>query len=498
MKLIYKILLLAFTTPFSNILSGCANNSNVNITQEIAETDESLEGTYKVSPKDHGGALVNPCMGWTMHFYSNLLINYGSKLEAEDTLDDFPGLSTVYLRIPWSFVEPEEGKFNWEVLDTPAQRWIQQGKKVAFRITATENWMKQGTPQWVFDAGAKYYQVNNFLEPEYDDPIFLEKVEHFVQKMAERYDNNPNVAFVDIGHFGMWGEGHTVNTTPIHGHSWGIETQKKYIDIYCKHFKHTQVCLSDDFAGDSTPGEHFPIMDYAFSKGVTMRDDSILVQPKPNQWFHSEMAQLFWPTMPVILEHEHYESAVQKNSWNKELFLQSVEDYHASYMSIHTWPRLLLEENRDVIDRINRRLGYRIQISSAEWPKKIKKNESFTIQTIWRNAGVAPCYPGGYPCFTIKNDKGGIVSVLVDTDFNVKTLTVAEPDKAPEISLSSDFTVAKAFEDPNGPFFRTCKPGKYDLYISIGTLDGTPTLELPYKDSDSHKRYKLGSITITE
>lgn len=64
----------------------------------------------------------------------------------------------MYLRIPWSFVEPEEGKFNWEILDTPAQRWIQSGKKVAFRITSTENWTRQGTPQWVL------MQVQNIMK----------------------------------------------------------------------------------------------------------------------------------------------------------------------------------------------------------------------------------------------------------------------------------------------------------------------------------------------
>jgi len=30
-------------------------------------------------------------MGWTMHFYSNIITNYGSKLKPSDTLDDFPG-----------------------------------------------------------------------------------------------------------------------------------------------------------------------------------------------------------------------------------------------------------------------------------------------------------------------------------------------------------------------------------------------------------------------
>ncbi|MBO7391012.1 MAG: twin-arginine translocation signal domain-containing protein, partial [Verrucomicrobia bacterium] len=102
-------------------LNGAAAEENANVVFE---------------PKDHGRALVNPAMGWTMHYYSNIISNYGSKLEPSDTLDDFPGLSTVYLRVPWSFIELEEGRFNWELLDTPAQRWIQKGKKVAFRITA--------------------------------------------------------------------------------------------------------------------------------------------------------------------------------------------------------------------------------------------------------------------------------------------------------------------------------------------------------------------------
>lgn len=243
---------------------------------------------------DHGRALCNPNMGWTMHFYSNQLENYGSKLAPSDTLDDFPGLGGAYLRIPWAFVEPEEGHFIWETLDTPAQRWIDKGMQVSFRISALESWMYKATPQWVFDAGAKGYDAAGWAyEPDYDDPVFLEKVENFVRAMAERYNGNPNVAFVDIGHMGMWGEGHSVATTPKHGHSWSIETQKKMIDLYCRHFTKTQLAVSDDYAGPFLRGKRFPIMDYAFSKGVTMRDDSILVSKAPEQWYHDEMAQLF-------------------------------------------------------------------------------------------------------------------------------------------------------------------------------------------------------------
>jgi hypothetical protein len=171
-----------------------------------------------VQPVDHGKALVNPQMGWTMHFYSNMITNYGSKLEPSDTIDDFPGLSVVYLRVPWSFLEPEENKYNWSLLDTPAMRWIDKGKQVALRITSSESWMRWATPKWVHDGGAKGHNFTvrkgldkngPFWEPDYDDPVFLKKLENFVRVLAKRYDGNTNIAFIDIGSFGVWGEGHT-------------------------------------------------------------------------------------------------------------------------------------------------------------------------------------------------------------------------------------------------------------------------------------------------
>ena len=414
-----------------------------------------------VYPEDNGKALVNPGMGWMLYYYSNVLDNYGSKLAPEDIVDDFPGMGAVFLRLPWAFLEPEKGKFNWDIIDTPAQRWIQSGRQVAFCISGTENWTRQGTPQWVFDEGAKYYEVNGFLEADYDDPVYLKEVEHLVKAMAERYDGDPAVSFFAIGLYGMWGEGHTVLTTPVHGKSWGFETQKKYIDIYTKHFKKTQLCISDDFPGHDDRRARFAITDYARKKGVTIKDDSILVQPYPNSWFHDGMAQLFWPAVPVILEHEHFGPSLERGAWDKELLLKAVEDYHASFLSIHWWPREELQANRDIIDRINRRLGYRINFKEVSWPETIRKNEPFHIVSKLKNEGVAPCYGGGYPCFTIKNKKGGIVAVLVDTGFNVKDLAVAAPGEGFPVVRDVEFTVAKADTNPFGTFARVCPTGKF-------------------------------------
>ncbi len=439
-----------------------------------------------VRPADTREALVNPQMGWKLNYYSNILTNYGSKLAPSDTLDDFPGLSCIYLRLPWAYIEPEEGRFDWSVVDAPAQRWIDKGLEVAFRFSVSESWMRYATPKWVEDAGAKGHNFTvgkgvdengPFWEPDYADPIFLEKHDTFLAAAAERYDGNPNVAFIDVGSFGVWGEGHTFASTRL---QYPAEVVKRHIDLYAKNFKKTLLAANDDFAfqGDDT-------IQYALEKGMTLRDDSILVQPPPKSYFHAEMAQAFWPKLPVILEHEHYQGSIGRGAWHRDIFMRAIEEYHASYMCIHWFPREFLEKERDLIDKVNMRLGYRLQLREASWPAKVSRGGRVNFTSTWANAGVAPCYPGGFVAFTLKDAQGGIVAVFVNEAFDVRGLDVGPPNEAPTqtVELSHGFA-------PNMP------AGSFDVYVSVGARDGTPKIALPLPDGDGARRYKLGRIEV--
>ncbi len=443
-----------------------------------------------VRPADTGAALENPGMGWVLHFYDNNVGNYGSRLAPSDTVDDFPGLTVVYLRLPWSLVEPEEGRFNWSVVDTPAQRWIARGKQVAFRFTCCESFMRYATPEWVAKAGAKGHSFKPrqgvtedgpFWEPDYDDPVFLEKLDHFLAAAAARYDGRPEVAFVDVGSFGVWGEGHTHSSSKL---PFSGATIRRHIDLHCSHFKHTLLAANDDLANQGRGRE---VLDYARDHGLTLRDDSILVRGGKYAYFSAALAQPFWPATPVILESEHFGGSRDRGYWKDgSLYLQAVEDYHASYASIHWWPREFLNENRELIARMNRRLGYRLQLAEASWPKQMTVESRFRFTARWRNAGVAPCHGGGWPALTFKDAKSGIVGVFVDETFDVRTLSVGEPDKAEARTQEADFTL---------PF--NLRAGKYDVYVSVGTRSGTPTLALPLADGDGARCYRLGTMDIT-
>ena len=183
--------------------------------------------------------------------------------------------------------------------------------------------------------------------------------------------------------------------------------------------------------------------------------------------------------------------------------MKAVEDYHASYMSIHWWPRQLLDENREMIDQINRRMGYRIQLREASWPKRVRLGAQVNVVTRWANAGVAPCYPGGHPTITLKDEQGGIVSVHVDPALDVRQLAVEPRDPATEAkedgaghTLQSQLVFARRYVDGPRTFARAMKPGTYDLFVSIGLLDGTPRIALPLADDDGQRRYRLGQIQV--
>ena len=144
------------------------------------------------------------------------------------------------------------------------------------------------------------------------------------------------------------------------------------------------------------------------------------------------------------------------------------------------------------------RLGYRLQLLEASWPAEVKPGEALLMGYTWRNAGVAPCLPGGHPTITLKDDKSGLVGVFVDEDLDVRSLPVGPPEKATPIGrvarlISQDSRPLIAFSLPPRHIL---KPGSYSIYISVGDNVGTPRVALPLENEDGSRRYRLGDITI--
>ena len=132
--------------------------------------------------------------------------------------------SVVYVRFNWAEAEPEEGRFDWGLIDDVIAAWKPQGATVALRVM-TCNAHSRGyytSPKWLFDAGCKSHeylvggddptsggQRIPRIEPDYADPIYLAKHGAFLQALGERYDGVPDIEFLDIG---SYGGGYTANS----------------------------------------------------------------------------------------------------------------------------------------------------------------------------------------------------------------------------------------------------------------------------------------------
>jgi hypothetical protein len=439
-----------------------------------------------VRPADSGEALENPGMGWVFHHYDNGITGYGPPLGPGYDGREFPGLTIAYLRLAWSHLEPVEGEINWAIFDTPIQRYGAAGKGFALRLTVFEGDPKQGTPEWVRAAGAKGQIVETFgvksWEPDYDDPIFLAKLERFLVAAGARYGSSPRLAFVDVGTLGIWGEGHPI------GRTYGLGTLRRHIELHRRAFPKSLLVAQDDwvtwFQEPAQPKT--AALDLAGQLGLTFRDDSLCVYPDPKLHYSAGLAQPFWPENPVILEMGHYDYAKQVKAWETgQRYFQAVEDYHASYASVHADPIKFLAENVELIRQINVRLGYRIHLVEASWPETFRREEGLSISARWRNAGVAPCLPGGHPSWSLYNEKQQLCATLVDAGFDVRDLPPGSPGQAVLVSRQRTFRLPADLQ-----------PGRHQIWVSVADTTGTPRLALPLPGGGAQLRYRLGDVVV--
>lgn len=350
--------------------------------------------------------LINPHKGWVIHYYDNTIEKYGNRL-GSDNLDDFPGFTTVYLRLAWNYLEPEEGCFNWEVIEEPIRRWRAAGKRIAFRVSCCESDPKQpyATPEWIRRAGAKgafFGPDKKNWEPDYADPVFLEKLERFLSVFAERYDGKDWVEFIDMGSVGVWGEWHAGSQSGI---PLAPEMMRRHIDIHARFFRRSKLF---QLYG---PGEEI----YSYARRTAdagLRCDSAGVAPyyyaHLGGYSHRTLFEKTYPKQPVVVEPAHYSHQQEHNTWQKGSTLaHAVEALHPTWVTVHHWPQEWLNENRETAERLANRMGYWFLAKTVMHRRIQPRGAELLVRLNVENRGVAPAYHRYVPAFSLVSIESG-------------------------------------------------------------------------------------------
>ena len=496
-----------------------------------------------VRPAATQEALINPGMGLVCYHNAGRFWAYGSKTAPGDTLDWFPGVSTIYFRLLWSDLEPREGEYHWEIIDSFAQPWIARGKKLALRIICS-NQTTNAVPDYVRAAGAKgaWFDyppedwrrtpvLSRFWEPVFDDPVFLEKYEAFMRAFAARYDGDESVAFVDIGSIGLYGEGHTYGTVKLNE----ADTERInliHYDLHRRVLPRTQLIVSHSAAHPAIfkGMKDTPLLAKARELGIGFRNDSVFCygyRKPPCSWTDGCWARLFAPTLPVVIETGHYSMTQANGQWHSDRLVPCAEAFQASYFSIHGFPDRMWKELRPEYEELARRIGYRFELREASWPDEVRVGEPVEIRAEWVNVGVAWCHEPAFAAWTLTDAKDNVVWTCVDERFDfreaypkidgIPTWDLTTPGPRVEgrehpvsrasvcrfgfdaVTMTNDIVYIQTKELGYGPpdAWQMLKRGEYDLSVSVGSRQGTPRIALPLEGQiGTTRRYRLGKVRV--
>ncbi len=165
--------------------------------------------------------LRNPLNGWVMYAARTAEPSYwdteyyvpdlGKKVKVIDYA------SACYVRTSWASLNPSDGGvYTWKDKNTQIGRLIQgaleRGVPIAFRIVVDGRDQGANTPDFVFDAGAKYYLENSNYPtrktPYPQDPVFQQYYTKLIEALAADFNDGELCAFIDAYGLGKWGEKH--------------------------------------------------------------------------------------------------------------------------------------------------------------------------------------------------------------------------------------------------------------------------------------------------
>ena len=369
-----------------------------------------------------GGPIVNPHKGYVMTVYAPHSFESTNPYGIGGSMNNTAWqMSTICSGEPkWDELNPAEGVYDWSSIDSMLEACEKYGYTYGIRILpyshlsgSHDNYGKEHVfvPDWVFAKGAKMDRATLVSDPsvaldipKWDDPIFLKAAKDFADALAEHYDGDPRVEFIDISVFGNWGEWHTStfdgNPMP------SVEIQKDMIKHYSDVFHKSWLCV--------TSGAYGEVYDYALSLGIPKRVNG-LIGSYNNEWnlrpnYKADLPVIGENFLPykMMLEPEVYAQGIVKDydknylRWTPKRFRETIEISHLSIYAFdqdshHSYE--FYNEQKDLVEEMNNRLGYNFTVTSA------KRNGNKLLVTM-KNTGLAPAFFNIDLCAEITDSEG--------------------------------------------------------------------------------------------
>ena len=419
----------------SNSINIPTDSSTVPVSpsdSSIVQTEVSDTTKISYSLKPFSGPLSNPHKGFTVPTGGAWTFvpefEYGPYGSLNNKAWDLVSYGSGYQQ--WNKLNPAKGVYDWSELEKLLNALAEHNMTYALRVLPyTPSFIKSDfppeeeydwTPPFVYEMGAKKMQINlrgtdfRAYAPIWDDTIYIRAAKEFAKALAEKYDGDPRIEYIDVRTFGEWGEWHT-------SHILGSEMPADSVlfdmlDYYASVFKKTQLVLPSNGFGE--------VYTHALKLGITKRDDGFIGIPgRPDTLLRAYEANL-----PTIAENIagyrtmlDYDDLIPGGSqkWTAERWVDAITTAHLTYYVLdqdNDCGYHFYNDNKALADSMSKVIGYNFRISNAELLTITdSKNTTNTLNITVKNTGVAPCFFDIYMVAEFVDSSGNALEQLGET-----------------------------------------------------------------------------------
>ncbi len=312
------------------------------------------EKVITVQPAEYNHALRNPLKGFTTR-----------------GIYDHHWATTAHTYIQWKEIENQESDGIEKIKEVCDEKWQgveEKNIKVIPRI-------------YLHYSGDRKSWPADMQEDNYTSEQFQKRVVRLIKRLGECWDNDPRVAFVEMGIFGKWGEHHSPSPTK--------EMQKLVGDAFAEAFKNKKVSVRHNWKEFTAHpfGEYWDSWahyDQMWPHGNSIRQmnnggryiDNYVGGEVAYDWGNGDIQPGPSPTASVA-EGKHRNFVINSIRWLHCTQLRWIENY---------------DQNNEAAvkgaEEIQKVLGYRYILDEV----RFSLNDSLKVEFDVINTGSAPFY----------------------------------------------------------------------------------------------------------
>lgn len=396
------------------LVAVCSCNNKVEEDNPVADLTAARckDGIVTVKPFEYTTAFRNPMKGWREFF--------GPGVDAKRSIYPYPYGTIIKEYMQWNMMEDVESdgvdkviaysdhrwrgmpEKNIKVIPRPFIVWMEKYEGGYAKNTYNNNPDDLNGWHWPSDFPPEVRSDDNDTPSTggYFDEHFQDRMKKLAKKLGEAWDNDPRVAYIELGLIGEWGEHHDPSIRdfwPPHtqakhvaGRTWIPGIEKTLGDAFTEAFKNKKVMVR--YAYD--------FQDYNFGYYW----DSFAYEEEEERGYNWYMrrgdfwkdqvmgGEITWNYGSFYNEGCRSLEDVLANTKRKQLVKDQVRALHVNHLGGVTWANWGNEAFLANAGDIQKIMGYHFVIKEFKYPARVNKGEDFEVSFSVLNTGSSPFY----------------------------------------------------------------------------------------------------------